>query len=218
MRETTEIFEAKKGSANVIITIVTVAVFFFMQFLEKQVTEGEFYGHTSRFLLEHGALYGPYVTEGEWYRLLTYMFLHIDIGHLVNNVLVLFFLGNALEYYVGRIPYMLVYFCSGILAALGSVVYNTNSPVCVGASGAVFGITGAMVWLLVKNRGQLAGMTKQRMLLFVIMGAYGGFVDKSIDNAAHMTGLVAGFLLAMLVYRKTEEAEETENRLGDPER
>ncbi|MBO5353760.1 MAG: rhomboid family intramembrane serine protease [Lachnospiraceae bacterium] len=208
MRETTEIFEAKKGSVNVMIAAVTVVVFFVMQFLEKRSAGGVFYGHTSRFLLEHGALYGPYVKDGEWYRLFTYMFLHMDIGHLVNNMLVLFFLGNALEYYVGKIPYMVLYFCSGILAALGSVVYNINNPVCVGASGAVFGITGAMAWLLVKNRGQLAGMTKQRMFLFVIMSAYGGFVDKSIDNAAHMTGLAAGFLLAMLFYRNPEQAAE----------
>ena len=63
-----------------------------------------------------------------------------------------------------------------------------------------------MSWLIIKNRGRLAGMTKQRMLLFVIMSAYGGFVDKSIDNAAHMVGLAAGFFIAMLIYRKPEEA------------
>lgn len=206
MNDTTEIFEAKKGSVNVIIAAITVVVFFVMQFLEKSATEGEFYGHTSRFLLEHGALYGPYVKEGEWYRLFTYLFLHSDIGHLVNNVLILFFLGNALEHYIGRISYAVLYFCSGVLAALGSVVYNIHHPVCVGASGAVFGITGAMAWLVIKNRGHLAGMTKQRMLLFIVMSAYGGFVDKGIDNAAHITGLIAGFLLAMLIYRKPEDS------------
>lgn len=206
MREETELFEARKGSVNIIVVLITIVVFFVMQFLEKKITQGEFYGHSTSFLLEHGALYGPYVKEGEWYRLITYMFLHSDIGHLLNNMLILYFLGNALEYYVGKFSYLIIYFLSGILAALGSVVYNINHPVCVGASGAVFGITGAMAWLIIKNRGRLAGMTKQRMLLFVIMSAYGGFVDKSIDNAAHMVGLAAGFFIAMLIYRKPEEA------------
>jgi hypothetical protein len=90
------------------------------------------------------------------------MFLHGDIWHLGNNMLILFCLGNALEHYVGKISYVVLYFCSGILAALGSVVYNMNHPVCVGASGAVFGITGAMAWLIIKNRGQSVIITKKK--------------------------------------------------------
>ena len=207
MREQTEIFEQVKKSANVVIIAVTVLCFFVMQLWEKNITEGTFYGHTTKFLLEHGALYGPKLKEGEWYRLITYLFLHSDIWHLGNNMLILFCLGNALEHYVGKTSYLALYFFSGVLAAFGSVVYNTNSPVCVGASGAVFGITGAMAWLLVRNRGRLEGFTGPRMILFVLMSVYAGFVDQGVDNAAHITGLVAGFLLAMLLYRKRSEAE-----------
>ena len=202
MREYTEIFEPTKKSVNVVIVAVTVLAFFVMQFWEKSITGGTFYGHTSEFLLEHGALYGPAVRDGEWYRLLTHIFLHGDIMHLGNNMLILFCLGNALEHYVGKISYVVLYFCSGILAGLGSIVYNTGSMVSVGASGAVFGVAGAMAWLVVRHKGRLPGFTVPRMFLFLLMSIYAGCADQGIDNAAHIAGLIAGFLLAMAIYRK----------------
>ncbi len=204
VREQTELFEPAEKSANLVIVAVTVIAFFVMQFLEKSSTEGVFYGHTTQFLLEHGALYAPGVREGEWYRLLTHLFLHGDIWHLGNNMLILFCLGNALEHYIGKISYIGIYFFSGILAGLGSIMYNTVDVVSVGASGAVFGVVGAMVWLVVRNKGRLEGFTIPRMILFLLMSVYAGFVEQGIDNAAHIAGLMAGFLLAVLIYRKPE--------------
>ena len=208
LREQTELFEPVKKSVNVVIVAVTVIVFFLMQFWEKSMTQGSFYGHSTQFLLEHGALYAPGIRDGEWYRLFTHMFLHGDIWHLGNNMLILFCLGNALEHYIGRFPYAGIYFLSGVLAGLGSVVYNTDNTVSVGASGAVFGVVGAMVWLVLRNKGRLPGFTGSRMLLFVLMSVYAGFVDRGVDNAAHIAGLIAGFLLAMLIYRKPEAETE----------
>lgn len=204
MKEQTELFEPTKKSVNIVIVAATVIAFFVMQFWEKSITQGTFYGHTTQFLREHGALYAPGVREGEWYRLVTHLFLHGDIWHLGNNMLILFCLGNALEHYIGKIPYTVIYFFSGILAGLGSVVYNTDNTVSVGASGAVFGVVGAMAWLLLRNRGRLEGFTVPRMIIFVLMSVYAGFVDRGVDNAAHVAGLIAGFLLAMLIYRKPE--------------
>lgn len=208
MKEQTELFEPTKKSVNIVIVAATVIAFFVMQFWEKSITQGTFYGHTTQFLREHGALYAPGVREGEWYRLVTHLFLHGDIWHLGNNMLILFCLGNALEHYIGKIPYTVIYFFSGILAGLGSVVYNTDNTVSVGASGAVFGVVGAMAWLLLRNRGRLEGFTVPRMIIFVLMSVYAGFVDRGVDNAAHVAGLIAGFLLAMLIYRKPETETE----------
>lgn len=207
MRET-DLFEPAKKSVNVVLVGITVLCFFAMQMWEKSVTNGNFNGHTTQFLLEHGALYAPAIREGEWYRLLTHIFLHGDILHLGNNMLILFCLGNALEHYLGKISYVGIYFFSGILAGLGSVVYNTDNTVSVGASGAVFGIIGAMLWLVLRNKGKLKGFTGPRMLLFVFMSVYAGFIDRGIDNAAHIAGLIAGFLLAMVIYRRPEDETE----------
>ena len=208
MREHTELFEPTKKSINIVIVALTVIAFFVMQFWEKNSTDGVFYGHTTQFLLEHGALYAPGVRNGEWYRLVTHLFLHGDIMHLGNNMLILFCLGNALEHYLGKFSYAGIYFFSGILAGLGSVVYNTDNTVSVGASGAVFGVVGAMAWLVVRNKGRLPGFTGPRMLLFVLMSVYAGFADRGVDNAAHIAGLIAGFLLAILIYRKPEAETE----------
>ncbi len=208
MSEQTELFEPVKKSINIVIVAATVIVFFVMQMWEKSITQGEFYGNTTRFLLEHGALFGPSIRSGEWYRLLTHLFLHGDIWHLGNNMLILFCLGNALEHYVGKYSYAAIYFFSGILAGLGSVVYNTDSTVSIGASGAVFGVVGAMAWLVLRNRGQLEGFTGSRMVLFVLMSIYAGFVDQGVDNAAHIAGLIAGFILAVLIYRKPKTETE----------
>ena len=208
MREHTELFEPTKKSINIVIVALTVIAFFVMQFWEKNSTDGVFYGHTTQFLLEHGALYAPGVRNGEWYRLVTHLFLHGDIMHLGNNMLILFCLGNALEHYLGKFSYAGIYFFSGILAGLGSVVYNTDNTVSVGASGAVFGVVGAMAWLVVRNKGRLPGFTGPRMLIFVLMSVYAGFADQGVDNAAHIAGLIAGFLLAILIYRKPEAETE----------
>ncbi|MBO5175944.1 MAG: rhomboid family intramembrane serine protease [Lachnospiraceae bacterium] len=208
MREHTELFEPTKKSINIVIVALTVIAFFVMQFWEKNSTDGVFYGHTTQFLLEHGALYAPGVRNGEWYRLVTHLFLHGDIMHLGNNMLILFCLGNALEHYLGKFSYAGIYFFSGILAGLGSVVYNTDNTVSVGASGAVFGVVGAMAWLVVRNKGRLPGFTGPRMLIFVLMSVYAGFADRGVDNAAHIAGLIAGFLLAILIYRKPEAETE----------
>ena len=214
MREQTQFFEPTKKSVNVVLVAATVLSFFVMQFWEKSITEGTFYGHTTAFLLEHGALYGPGIREGEWYRLVTHMFLHGDVWHLGNNMLILFCLGNALEHYVGKISYVAIYFFSGILAGLGSVVYNTTSTVSVGASGAVFGVVGAMAWLVLKAKGRLEGFTGPRMMIFVLLSVYAGFADRGVDNAAHVAGLISGFLLAMLFCRKRPAvSDETEDFL-----
>lgn len=214
MEEQTQFFEPTQKSANLVLVVVTVLVFFVMQFWEKSTTEGTFYGHTAAFLLEHGALYGPSVRQGEWYRLVTHMFLHSDVWHLGNNMLILFCLGNALEHYVGKISYVAIYFFSGILAGLGSVVYNTTSTVSVGASGAVFGVVGAMAWLVLKAKGKLQGFTGSRMMIFILLSVYAGFVDQGVDNAAHVAGLISGFLLAMLLCRKRPDvSDETEDFL-----
>ena len=214
MGEQTQLFEPTKKSANLVVVVVTILAFFVMQFWEKSITEGTFYGHTTAFLLEHGALHRPSILQGEWYRLVTHLFLHADIWHLGNNMLILFCLGNALEHYVGRISYVSVYFLSGILAGLGSVVYNTTGTVSVGASGAVFGVVGAMAGLVLKKRGRLEGFTGQRMIVFILLSVYAGFADQGVDNAAHVAGLIAGFLLAIPLCRKRPVvSDETEGFL-----
>ena len=209
METRNSLYEPNEKSANLILIIVTSFAFFLVLFWERSMTKGVFHGNTTMFFLEHGALFGPAVFDGEWYRLISYLFLHGDIEHLINNMLILYFVGNALERYLGRIKYLILYFSSGILAGIGSIVYNNlwsgNFAVCVGASGAVFGVSGALAYLVLVNRGNLQGLTKRQMLVFLGLSVYGGLVHQGVDNVAHIAGLFAGFLLAVLLYRKRFE-------------
>lgn len=205
METKTGLYEPNEKSVNLFLVVVTSGVFFLLLLWEKSITKGAFYGNTTLFLLEHGALHGPSVFDGEWYRLITYLFLHSDIEHLINNMLILYFVGNALERYLGRIKYLVLYFSSGVLAGIGSIVYNTSYPVCIGASGAVFGVSGALAYLVLVNKGNLQGLTKRQMLLFLALSVYGGFVNQGVDNAAHIVGLLAGFFVAMMLYRRKRE-------------
>lgn len=158
------------------------------------------------FLLERAALGITEVLDGrEYYRLVTYMFLHAGIDHLFNNMLILWFLGDNLEKQLGHIKYLILYFMSGILAGLASMSYNISISryiVCVGASGAIFGVAGALAVIVLVNRGRVENLTTRQMLLFIALSLYGGFTSQGVDNAAHVGGLLAGVLLGLLLYRK----------------
>ena len=133
--------------------------------------------------------------EGEYYRLLTYMFLHMGIMHLGNNMILVFFLGNELERFFGKWQFLFVYFLSGIVAGTVSIVYNIlsgNSVSSVGASGAGFGLIGAVVCLLLADRKQRGTQRTKRVILFAAISLYAGFSEQGIDNAAHVGGLLAG--------------------------
>ena len=164
-------------------------------------------------MLEKGALSWFYIKEEhEFYRLLTSMFMHGDWDHLINNMIVLLFIGGNLESIAGRYRYLLMYFGTGILAGLTSVGYNMwkeagnvsffDTTISIGASGAIFGIVGAFLYIVIINRGRIAEVSAAQMVLFVVLSLYSGIVNSQIDQAAHVGGFISGFLLAVILYRK----------------
>lgn len=156
-------------------------------------------------MLKCGAAYTPYILEnGEWYRLVTSMFLHFGINHLLNNMVVLAVLGERLEALMNRVCYVAVYFIAGIGGNLLSMYLERQSghyAVSAGASGAVFGMMGAMLLILLRNRGRVLDLSLKRMLIMVGFSVYLGIVDSGVDNAAHIGGLVCGFLASAILYR-----------------
>ncbi len=160
-------------------------------------------------LMEQGALSWRFVKEeGEYYRVLSSMFLHSDFPHLMNNLLILFFVGDNLERAAGKLKFLMIYFGSGIIAGITSISYNMlkdQNVLSVGASGAIFGVVGAMLYILVVNKGRLEDISSRQILLFTIFSLYGGITSVNIDNAAHIGGFVAGLVLAVLLYRKNKK-------------
>ncbi len=148
-----------------------------------------------------GVLYGPAVANGDWWRLVTSMFLHASLAHIALNMLGLWWLGSIVEEAIGHGRYLLLYFVSGLAGSLGALVAQP-SGITVGASGAIFGILGALLILEYLATGSLAG---QAMLLIVVNLAF-SFTASNISVGGHIGGLVAGILgtvvLARFRYRR----------------
>lgn len=157
------------------------------------------------FMAQHGTLIAGYVIErGEYYRLLTSFFMHFGISHLINNMILLGYLGSRLEKYLGHVKYAITYLLCGLIANVVSLIfYLFTEPYanCAGASGAAFGIVGAMLWVVLRHRGRLADLTGRQLTMMIVFSLYNGFASIDINNTAHVTGLITGYLLGMLFYR-----------------
>ena len=173
----------------------------------------EFHGSTENaaFMVEHGAMYVPLVVrEGEYYRLLTAVFMHFGISHLVNNMVILIVLGDNLERALGKVKYLVFYLICGVGANVFSMVVSIREyelAVSAGASGAIFGVIGGLLYVVIRNRGRLEDLSTRQLALFVACSLYFGFTSTGIDNAAHVGGLVLGFLLAAIFYRNPGRRE-----------
>lgn len=151
-------------------------------------------------LTQAGANYGPAVAEGQYWRLITSMFLHGGIAHLLLNGYALFQLGALFEAWLGSTRLTLTYFVTGVAGSLASILW-TNAP-SVGASGAIFGLLGALIAFLLRRREHLTPGAKSLMMQLVgwaAINVFFGFSVPGIDNAAHLGGIAAGFLLGLIL-------------------
>ena len=160
-------------------------------------------------MLHHGAMYEPMILENqEYYRFFTCMFLHFGIQHLLNNMVMLGALGWQLEPVIGKVKYLLIYFISGLGGSGLSFAWNVmheEQSVSAGASGAIFGLMGALLYVVIANRGRLGDLSGKGMMLMVLLGLYCGMISTGVDNLAHIGGLVCGFILALILYRKKKK-------------
>ena len=160
-------------------------------------------------LYDKGMLYPKAVLEqGTWYQLFTCMFLHGDQYHIFGNMILLFLLGNKVETYIGHIKYFLLYVLSGIAGNLLSLFYSYTIQDFVpslGASGAVYGVVGIFLFILILNKGKVEDITIGRYVFVFAYSLYLGFRSTNVDNMAHVGGLLAGFLLGIILYRKKKE-------------
>ena len=155
-------WKRSKNSINLVIVVCNILVF-----LAVTLTGGT---ESSRHMMDCGAAYAPLIESGEYYRLFTSMFLHFGIQHLINNMLLLLFLGDYLERAVGKIRYLVIYLGGGLVGNLCSYLHELSlmktgeaPAVSAGASGAIFSAVGAMLVLLAFRKGRLEDLTFRRM-------------------------------------------------------
>ncbi|HJD45774.1 MAG TPA: rhomboid family intramembrane serine protease [Candidatus Mediterraneibacter norfolkensis] len=164
------------------------------------------------FMLQHGAMYEPLVIERhQYYRIITSVFLHFGIQHLMNNMVMLGALGWNLEREIGKIRFLVIYFVSGIAGNILSMYLNIihdEQVISAGASGAIFGLMGALVYVVIANRGRLGRLSGRGMMILVFLSLYFGLTSSGVDNWAHIGGLVSGFILALILYRRKRSGED----------
>ncbi len=168
------------------------------------------------FMMRHGAMYRELITqEQEYYRIITCLFLHFGITHLLNNMVMLGAVGWNLEMEIGKIRFLLIYFGSGILGNILSLwhdIQTDTNVVSAGASGAIFGLMGALLYVVIANRGRLGRLSGRGMLIMVALSLYFGFTSSGVDNLAHVGGLVCGFIMAAVLYRKKRQYTDSDFR------
>jgi membrane associated rhomboid family serine protease len=146
-------------------------------------------------MIENLGLYGPFVAEGEWYRLITSGFLHASLFHIGFNMLLLFFLGRLLEPALGTPRFLVLYFASLLAGSLGALVLEPNS-LGIGASGAIFGLAGA-TFVIARGRGMdaLAG----QIGFLIVINLVFSFSARNISIGAHVGGLIGGVICALFI-------------------
>lgn len=159
-------------------------------------------------MLDWGAAFAPYIVgQGQYYRLFTCMFLHFGMAHLGNNMLLLYCVGSVLEREAGKLKYLIIYMTGGLGASCLSCyleIRNQSVSISAGASGAIFAVIGGVLWVLIRNKGRLEDLTVKQMAFMAALSLYFGFVSTGVDNAAHVGGLIMGFLVTMLIYRRRQ--------------
>ena len=187
---------AKKAPCTCILIAVNVLVFLGLSMFG--MTED------AEYMLSKGAMYVPeMMADGSFYQLFTSLFLHFGIDHLLNNMVVLAWSGMILERAAGSVKMLFIYLGSGICGNIlsGYLEWRCGEfAVSAGASGAIFGMTGALLYIAIRNRGSIYGLTKRSLIIMILLNLYLGFTSGGVDNAAHIGGLISGFLLAVLVY------------------
>ncbi len=185
-----KVFKIKKPIITYSIIAINIIVFILMYILGNGSTDP----YT---LIKFGANYRGSVINHEFYRLITCAFIHIGFMHLTLNTYSLYVIGVQLESYFGKLKYIIIYLFSAITASLMSVILTDS--ISAGASGALFGLLGALLYFGYHYRVFLGGVLKSQIIPLIIVNLAFGFMMSGIDNAAHIGGLIGGFLIAMAV-------------------
>ena len=182
-----KIFSTKKPIVTYIIIALCIIMF---------IASGG--GYSLERLILFGANYGEFVKNGEIYRLVACMFLHSGIIHLGLNMYSLFIVGPRIEDFFGKKKFILIYLLSGISASLLSIGLN-NNIVSIGASGAIFGLFGALIYFANNYRGYIGAIIKSQIIPIVMYNLLIGFLIPGIDIYGHIGGLIGGLLTANML-------------------
>lgn len=183
-----KIFSSKKPIITYILIMLCVIMFLISGM-----------GTDTMLLVKFGANVGNLVKGGELYRLVTHMFLHAGIIHIFFNMYSLYYIGPKVEDFFGKWKYLLIYMISGISGGLLSISMNNGNVASVGASGAIFGLFGALLYFGYNYRGYIGTIIKSQILPIVIYNLLLGFFISGIDMWSHIGGFISGIVVANML-------------------
>jgi rhomboid protease GluP len=189
------------------IVAMNVAIYVAMAIATKKF--GQF---TVPELLAWGANFGPLTVNGQWWRVFTALFVHFNLAHLAVNMWALWNVGRLTERLFGSATLAFLYIGAGILASLSSIAWDPSLST-VGASGAIFGVFGAFLAFLSRQRKQIPAVIVRKHWIstsvFVLFSLVNGAIQPGIDNAAHVGGLLCGFVLGYILARPLDAEART---------
>lgn len=188
------IFAKKEPVITYAFLVVCIFFYIFLAF-----TCGNFLEIDSNTLVEFGANVGYAVKGGEYFRLFCAIFLHINIVHLVCNMYSLYVIGPQVEGFFGKLKYFFIFVFSGVCGSLLSLSFSPWNVVSAGASGAIFGILGAISYFGYHYRVYFGNIIKSQIIPIIVLNIMIGLFVSGIDNFAHIGGLVGGIFAAMAV-------------------
>ena len=185
-------FKEKKPIITGILILVNIIVFILMYILGKGSEDTDT-------LVLFGANVPALIRGGDYYRLIASGFLHIGIIHILCNMYSLSVLGPTIEHFYGKAKYILIYFFSMIIASLFVMVFQNDYSVSAGASGAIFGLLGSLLYFGYYYRGYIGNQIIGQVIPVIIINLVIGFMFPGISNAAHIGGLIGGVAVSFML-------------------
>lgn len=201
-----DIFTKKRPVITYALIIINVLVFLAMYIFGKGSED-------NLTLLLFGANYPVLVRAGDYYRLITSAFLHAGLLHLIFNNYALYVIGSQLESFLGKAKFLIIYLVSAICGSLMSMLFSDG--ISVGASGAIFGLLGSLLYFGYNYRVYLGTVLKSQIIPLIILNLVIGFITPGIDNAAHIGGLLGGLgmTMALGIKYKTSTFEKVNGKI-----
>ena len=190
-----EIFKPKKNIITISLVAINVIIYLAMILFNQ-------YDNT----INSFAVYGPFIFKyNEYYRLITGAFLHANFVHLILNCYSLYVIGSQIENFMGKWKYLIIYFVSAITGSMLSALLSDGAS--IGASGAIFGLMGSLLYFGYHYRVYLGNVLKSQIIPLILLNLLIGFITPGIDNFAHIGGLIGGALATVAVgvkYKSTK--------------
>lgn len=190
-KETEDVLSNGKPLFTYLLLAINILMFFILE------TNGG--SESTETLIRYGAKYNPAIIEdGEWWRIVSSMFLHIGFIHLFMNMLAVYFLGAAVERIYGNVRFIIIYFLAGIGGGLASFAFTTT--ISAGASGALFGLFGALLFFGLIHKQIFFQTIGSSLFIIIGINLVFGFLVPQVDNGAHLGGLLAGFIASAILH------------------